>query len=215
MSVYYNFYIGIQNKETGKLEHFPGLTYEDSESKKERAHQVLYRSRSFLPDNTLEYFNFVDLDKVDEVLKNTFTYEGWNGELANSDPHMITLNDLRSLSLDYIKRGYFLVEDVDAYEKMKYKDPEDLFYDTVSAVTYANMCAKNVQTTTEKDDEGYEYVKHGWTDYMYYAYPDTNCKEYLFNDLNTIGSSFEEMLSTIYGWEESKKYEIVILQDWN
>ena len=50
---------------------------------------------------------------------------------------------------------------------------------------------------------------------MYYAYPDIECKEYLFNELNTLGSSYEEMLSTIYGWEESKKYEIVILQDWS
>ena len=216
MSVYYNFYVGIRNKETEKLEHFPGLTYKDTESKKERAHQILYRSRSFLPDGALDYFNPVNLDDLDDALKNTFTCEGWNGELANSDPHMITLSDLRSLSMDYIKRGYFLVEDVAAYEKRNGDyDLDDSFYDVVSATVYANMCAKNIQTTIEKDVEGFEYVKHGWADYMYYAYPDIECKEYLFNELNTLGSSYEEMLSTIYGWEESKKYEIVILQDWS
>lgn len=166
MSIYYDFYVAVRDKETKKFEHFPGLTYEavkdnDGSVIKTKVHSILYRTGSFMPSNALDEFGVASLDDMDEELKNTFTYLDWNNNLQDTNPTYIPLKGLLSLPHDYIKKGYFLIEDIDAYENSEDHYTEDLFYDRVSAAVYANMCAKQIETTKEKDDEGFEHTKHG------------------------------------------------------
>ncbi len=220
MSTYYNFYVAIREKETGKVVHFPGLTHtvkpdkeEDTLELKTVMNCILYRTGSFMPEGYIDDWYHLNKTDVDDVIKETFTGTDWRGETSFADVNLISLSDLRKLGLDFIKKGYYLVDEIDEYENSEYKDTEGIFYNPISAVSYANMCAKKIKTTTAKDEEGYEYTKHGYEDYSYYAFPDYNSKEYLNFELSTLGSSFEDMLYYLYNWEDRNKYEIVILEE--
>ena len=225
MSIQYNFYVALRDKKTEKLELFPGLTYKSNEDYDEvsdekeatvRPRSIYYRSGSFMPNDFRDEFYYVDEKMCSKEMVKAFSYDhSWLSSEKSveftSDLHYLPLDELYNLNSDYIKRGYFLVQDVERYEK----NPEalfndEIFYDTVSTVAYANMCTKQIKTHKEEDDEGFEYTVHGYEDYMYYAYPDTEGTEYLVHVLKIIMSSYKEMIDYNSAFKDK---ELVLLYE--
>lgn len=223
MSTTYNYYIALRDKETKKFEVFPGTTYKSEtysysnpkEDKKYtiRLRSIYWRSGSFMPESFSSEFITVNEDDCSDELKEAFTFKNWDNTNEFSEVlGYITLDDLNKMDDDFVKTGYFLAEDVSKYEKNKEIIFDDeIFYDRLSPVVYANMCTKQIKTHTEKDCDGYEYTVHGFEDYMFYAYPDYDSKEYLIHELKIIMNSYQESIEYI---SEFKNKELVLLQDW-
>lgn len=222
MSVEYNYYIALRDKNTHKFSLFPGSTYkckkEDWYSAKEedkeyvmRPRTIYWKSGSFVDrDFTGEFWKVNEADCDEEMVK-AFTFKDWHDEDSFTDDlGYLTYEDLSNMNSEYIRRGYYLVEDVSRYEA---DDSalfnEDIFYDHVSPTVYTNMCLKQIKKHTEKDCEGYEYTVNGFEEYMYYAYPDYESKEYMIHELQTIMNSYQEGIDYL---DEFKDKELILLQ---
>lgn len=168
MSYYYDYYVGY--KKDGKI--YPWGPYNADGKLK----PMISRSRSFASDLHEDFYSVSD-EEISEELRKEFEYESWDGSKV-IDVKYLPEKDLPTGS--YIKKGYFLIKDVQAYEDDEYGNFEG-FYDVISPEIYAvkvqheMMFGKN---QPKKDDEGYEYTEPNASDYMYYAYPDDNTKEY-------------------------------------
>lgn len=168
MSYYYNYYIGYKKDE--KI--YPWGPY-NANGKLE---PMISRSRSFVSDLHEEFYT-VSEKEISEELRKEFEYEDWD-KVKRFDVKYLSEKDLPVGS--YIKTGYFLIKDVQAYEDDKYNNFEG-FYDILSPEIYAAklqhemMFGKNQPI---KDNDGYEYTEPNASDYMYYAYPDYDTKEY-------------------------------------
>ena len=168
MSYYYDYYIGY--KHDGKI--YPMGVYDA----KGKLHSVFCNSRSFASD-LHESFNSVKDDEISDELRKEFEYDGWDGKKTMGIVKWLPVKELPSG--DYVKKGYFLIEDVKAYEGNR--DWFDGFYDTVSPTVYAALLDKELKfgkNQPKKDAEGNEYIEHNASDYMFYAYPDYHSKEY-------------------------------------
>ena len=168
MSYYYNYYIGY--KQDGKIYPWGPYTAEG------RLEPVLSRSRSFASDLYNE-FHVVSDKEISEELRKEFEYEDWT-KTKRIDVKYLSEDDLPTGS--YIKTGYFLIKDVEAYENDKYGNFEG-FCDVISPEVYAAKLQHEMmfgKNQPKKDDEGYEYTEPNASDYMYYAYPDYNTEEY-------------------------------------
>lgn len=167
MSYYYTYYIGVVCE--GKI-YLPGPY--DSNGK---LHCVLSVSRSFASD-LHDRFKKVSEHMISDELRKEFEYEDWKGERC-FDLSYLPLSELPKGS--YIKSGYFLIEDVEYYEKNK--DTSDIFYDKMSPVMYAERLKTEVvlgAPPPKRDCEGNEIEQRSCCDYMYYCYPDYHSKEY-------------------------------------
>jgi len=191
MSWFYDYYLGYEKD--GKI--YPLGPY-DSHGK---LHRVLSKSRSFASHLYKQFVEMSD-DEASEELKKQFTYQF--GEDAH--PPKLEVLPLQHLPAgDYIKRGYFLIQDVEQY--LAYKDAEDLFYDNLSPEVFAARLLMEkdrhsapvgvVQSSNDDDEyEGDEYestVPHPVTDYMYFAYPDYASEEYEAFLIREYASAFE------------------------
>ena len=168
MSYYYRYYIGY--KKDGKI--YPWGPY-NANGKLE---PMINRSRSFASDLHEKFHTIYDKE-ISEELRKEFEYEDWN-KTKRIDVKYLPEKDLPTGS--YIKTGYFLIKDVESYENDEYGNFEG-FYNVISPEVYAAkfqhemMFGKN---QPKKDDEGYEYTEPNASDYMYYAYPNYETKEY-------------------------------------
>lgn len=169
MSYYYNYYIGY--KKDGKI--YPWGPY----NAKGKLEPALNCSRSFASD-LYEYFSCVPNDAISEELRKEFEYEDWKG-VKHVDVKYLSEKDLPKGS--YIKTGYFLINDVKAYEN--YKNNEygvfDGFYNVISPEVYAAKLQHELtfgKNQPKKEEE--DYIEPNASDYMYYAYPDYMSKEY-------------------------------------
>lgn len=222
MSIAYDYYICVRDKTTNKFSLFPGTTYKcakddwrgTSEDEKEfvmRPRTIYWRSGSFVSRDFTEEFCKLREEDCDEELRKAFTFKDWHDEESFSDELcFLSLSELNSMKADFIRKGYFLVEDIAKYEEnpeIIYND--DIFYDRVSPIVYANMCAKKIERHIEKDCEGYEYEVPGWTEYQYYAYPDYDSKEYMIHELQIIMNSYQEGIEYL---DDYKNKELVLLQ---
>ena len=157
MSWYYNYYIG--KKVDNKIE---VIGMYDNEGK---VHSIVERSRSFASPLKNRFYKYEgeDLKELEEKLQGYISICPYK-DLPNGD---------------YIKTGYFLIDDVTQY--LKTHDTWDLFYDKISPEIYAEKL-KIEQTLgaprSKKDEEGNEYEVHSCADYMYFAYPDYNSEEF-------------------------------------
>lgn len=168
MSYYYNYCIGY--KKDGKL--YPWGPY-NANGKLE---PMISHSRSFA-SNLHEEFHAVTEKEISDELRKEFEYEDWNG-VKHLDVKYLSEKDLPTGS--YIKTGYFLIKDVEAYENDEYDNFEG-FYDVISPAIYAIKLQYEMRfgkNQPKVDDEGYEYTEPNASDYMYYAYPDYRTKEY-------------------------------------
>lgn len=167
MSYYYSYYIGYELN--GKI--YP-LGAFNSFNKLCAVREI---SRSFASD-LHNYFSKVKDSQITTELRKCFEYTDWNG-IQSIDVKYLPFEDLPEGS--FIKKGYFLIDDVKQYEE------DDVFfdgfYDTLTPEVYA-VKMKNELTfgknQPKKDCDGYEYTEPNASDYMYYAYPDYSCREY-------------------------------------
>ena len=169
MSYYYNYCLGyLKNGKVYPLGPFDA---------KGKIYYVLSRSRSFA-SNLHEDFYDLPKNMYSNELKKTFQYETWDGETEVNDLRYIQISELGSTN--FIKTGYFLISDVEKYEKND-GDDYDLFWDNLSPAIYAAKLENELKFGAPKeqtDDYGEKYTPHSVADYMFYVYPDYNCREY-------------------------------------
>lgn len=167
MSCYYTYYIGYMHEEKiyplGPYNSFGNLM------------NVLSRSRSYASDMGNHFWEMSN-EYVSEELRKEFESENWKGEKV-VNLYWEYLDNLPNG--DFVKNGYFLIKDVEAYEKEH--DALDLFYERLSPQVFAAKMlneAKFGKTDTQYDEEGNPFENHSVSEYMFYAYPDYYCEEY-------------------------------------
>ena len=166
MSYYYQYYIGYE--ENGKI--YPYGPF-DCQGK---IKPVIYKSRSFA-SNLYTNFWVVKENQITDELRNLFEYEDWNGD-KKIEVKYLHIDELPSG--DYIKKGYFLINDVQAWEQ---SGDDSLFCNTISSLMYAEKLKKEItfgKNQPKKDEYGEEYIEPNASDYMYYAVPQYDSEEY-------------------------------------
>ena len=196
MSYYYNFYPAIKRAD-GKIDIF-----------NEKKITLDWYSRSFFNSDFLYKFDFLSEDQMTDALKEQFTYTDWNNEKRISELKIITKDQLMSLNDNFVKTGYFLIDDVKTYQQ----SPDDLynldiFYDHISPEIYAALLTSRPHSIIRQDCEGTDYVEHGAEDYMFFAYPDYTSDEYKAHKLKIVYSMIEDNVKL------ADNEEIVILED--
>ena len=197
MSYYYTYYIGYMSE--NKI--YPLGPYSATGELK----SVISKSASFASDLHRDFLNVLE-DRISDELKKEFSYENWNGETVMERVKYLPVKDLPKDS--FVKSGYFLIEDVIAYENDS--NSEELFYEHVSPTVYAALLQHEAQfgkPAPKKDEEGYEIPVYSASDYMYYTYPDYNCKEYEADLLRTVAYMLGE-----FDLKLPKGYELVVLE---
>ena len=184
MSYYYTYYIGYKDGDDK-------ISLLGPFDNKGNLKDVLCVSRSFI-DDLDEYFA--------DVGATVFTTED-RARLHLDDDGFAriscaTLDELPSG--DYIKRGYFLIDDVKYY--LDYGDNSDIFYDSMSPEIYAAAAANELKFGyhPKKDEEG-NIFSHSCADYMYFCYADYASKEYYSSILRNAACRF-----TKYNEEDPK-----------
>lgn len=195
MSYYYNYYIGY--RKDGKF--YPWGPY----NRFGKIVPALSKSRSFA--STLHnYFVPIEDKAVSDELRAQFEYTDWQGK-KRVDVKYLEVDKLPVE--DYIKRGYFLIDEVQNYSS------DFDWFDEFSAPLTPEVYAAKVQheltfgkNQPRKDEDGFEYTEPNASDYMYFAYPDYNSQEYEAAYIHQVASSL---------WDynlESEGAEFVILE---
>lgn len=186
MSYYYNYYIGY--KLDNKI--YPLGPY-DSFGK---LNSVLSKSRSFASD-LYEDFSLVKEEEISDELRKEFEYEDWDGRKRIRIKYL-PLSELPNS--DFIKTGYFLIKDIEQYEKNeKHFFDEDIFYKKLTPTMYSILLQKELlfgKNEPKKDIEGEEYTEYNASDYMYYAYPDYNSKEFEVTSIYEVATMLDNNL---------------------
>lgn len=171
MSYYYSYYIGYRDS-SGKI--YPYGPY-DAFGK---LYPVIERSRSYASD-LHELFYIIPEDSISNELKSGLGYKDEGKDDYTFHGKYLPLTDLPNG--DYIKSGYFLIEDVKRYNKDDF-DSEDLFYNMITPDVYAEMLHNQLifdNSIYEKEDiEGEKYVVPRASDYIRFSAPDYYSKEY-------------------------------------
>ena len=167
MSWYYNYTIGYIKD--NKI--YPFGPYNANGKLKD----VFSRSRSFASD-LYEDFYKISEEQISDELRKEFEYEDWNEE-KKVDVWYLPMSEMPDG--DYVKTGYFLIDDIISY--LKSKDTEDIFYEHMSSEEYAirsTQEAKYGKPASQYDCEGSLIDNHSCADYAWFAYPDYISKEY-------------------------------------
>lgn len=167
MSYYYNYKIGYELD--GQL--YPLGPYDCNG----KLHDVVSRSRSFASDLHRDFMPVPD-KMISEALRKQFEYTDWDGK-AHVDVKYLPLDELPDG--DFVKHGYYLIDDVQAYEQDH--DLDDVFYNHLSPTVYAARAEQEARfgkPGPQLDDAGEQYIPYAASDFMYYAFPDDRCKEY-------------------------------------
>lgn len=195
MSYYYTYYVGYHDKETGLISILgPYDTWG-------KLKHILCMSRSFSSDLHND-FRRVSKNEVDDKVIKNFTYKNYRDE----EVFELKMCEFKDLPDDnYIKTGFFLIEDVEQY--LKTEDSYDLFYDKLDPTVYAAKSRNEVifgVPEPEKDIEGNEFPVHSCGEYMWFAYPDYHSKEYEVWQI-------KQAVSMLCGWDD--RDDIVILME--
>lgn len=186
MSYYYNYYIGY--RKDGKF--YPWGPYDAEGNLK----PIVSKSASFASD-LHESFSLIKKEEVSEELRKNFEYEDWQEGVKYCSVDHLPRGS-------FIKTGYFLIDEVKAYEGKEWFDG---FSDILSPQIYAAKMAHEMtfgKNQPQKDVEGFEYTEPNASDYMYYAYPDYNSKEYEAFVLR-------ECVDALEDWRNDKEYVIL------
>lgn len=191
MAEYHFYYIGWMDRE----EHIYPLGPYDCNGV---LRPVIAKSRSFMSD-LYEDFWYVQDKMVTDELRQKFAYKDYNGEEVMPDLRYIKISNLGSG--DFVKRGYYLTDDVQMY--LLHDAPTDeIFFERLAPEVYAAKYQTEIslgKKQTNEDDAGEdEYtVQRSVTDFMYFAYPDYHSKEYETHQLLLAADMFEDFL-----WEK-------------
>lgn len=201
MSWYYTYYVGFERE--GKIYPFGPYTAEG------KLRPVISRSRSFASDLHNRFYD-ISKEMVSEEFRNEFLKDSEGDEEEE-------LRDLAYLSYlpidelpkgDYVKRGYFLIDEVEKYEK----DPSDAYMTSpISPVIYAKKMENELKfgpNKPKKDAYGDEYYEPNASDYTYYAYPDYECEEYEAERIRNVAYSLYDY---DYNFDKSGAKLVVIL----
>ena len=178
MSYYYTYYLAYRTKDD-KIYPLGPFDY------KGEYRYVLSISRSFASDLHDEFWPIKEemiTDELMDVFESHYYLDGYEDRKQQLLEDMkclkwCSLKDLPKCS--YIKKGYFLIDDISSYEKDE--DTLDLFYDRLTPTEYALKLENEMKfgaPKPQKDCEGYNITPHSVSDYAYYAYPDYQCAEY-------------------------------------
>ena len=170
MSYYYNYYIGY--KKDGKI--YPWGPY----TANHELMPAICRSASFASDLHEDFYNMGD-DLISAELREAFSYDDGYGGKEYERVRYLPVKELPKGS--YIRRGYFLISDVEAYEKEDDHTWFDGFYKHLTPQVYAAKLENQLKfgpNKPKKNEYGEFYTEPNASDYMYYAYPDYESKEY-------------------------------------
>ena len=129
MSYYYQYYIGYEKD--GKIYPYGPYTCEG------KLKPVIERSRNFASDLHNSFYMVSD-SQISDELRKEFEYEDWNGEKRIEVKYCPISN---MPSLDYIKRGYFLIDDVQAWEQ---GGDDSLFDSMITPQVYAEKMRNEI-----------------------------------------------------------------------
>lgn len=176
-----------------------------------KLHDVLGNHRDVWSNIYLD-FNSIKEEQISDELRKEFKNEiNQNNQVME----WLYVDDLPKGS--YIRSAYFLVRDVEQYERYEnsgnraYADEyhcdivgDDLFSDHLSPTSYAALVQNEI---TFADDYNLEESSfHSASEYMYYSYPDYTSREYEADIFRTIAY----MLGT-QNSELPKGYRLVVL----
>lgn len=188
MSYYYNYYIGYEAG--GKI--YPLGPYDCTG----HIHAVISRSSSFASNLHYQFFK-VPEEKISDELSSTFGYKDWNDEFRVDVKYDYIKNIPDD---DFVRKGYFLIEDVRKYESSDEKTFFDGFHQTLDTVTYSAILRYEMQF-------GRSYDEYSAFDYMYYAFPDYYSKEYESSIIREVAYMFD-----LYSDDLPKGYKLVVLE---
>ena len=168
MSYYYQYYIGYEDLNSGII--YPYGPYNCNGELK----PIIERSRSFASDLHNDFIYVPDAC-ISAELRKEFEYENYLG-VKQIDVKYLNFEDLTNE--DYIKKGYFLIDDVQAWEQ---GGDDSLFCSMITPQIYAEKMRNELtfgKNQPKKDEDGEEYTEPNASDYMYYAACDCTSKEY-------------------------------------
>ena len=175
MSWYVDYYIGYRTKEgkiypLGHFDRFGNL------------HAVLTKSGSFSSE-LWKRFDRITLEETTDEIKKHFPkgdIYNWGEKSEEELPpwcFWMYLEDLPKGS--YLKKGYFLQDDIAEYERDD--GYFDGFYHMLTPAEYARKMEAELKfgvPKPKKDAEGYEIEVHSCGEYSFYVYPDYESEEY-------------------------------------
>lgn len=168
MSYYYNYYIGYK---TANETIFPLGPFDMNGV----MHPALSKSRSFASDLHNDFYCILEKNVSDE-LTNALGYVWQEGEEKTfRNGKYLPLSELSGGN--FIKDGYFLISDVEHY----LETGETEFYDYIPKEVYAARLQNEITfgpPLKETDEFDQDVTPRSCRDYMYFAYPDVNSKEY-------------------------------------
>ena len=179
MSWYVIYYLGIQD-EKGKIT--PLGPYDNNLNLR----SVRCTSRSFTTD-LKDYFQPITEEMLTEKLCREFPseieYEDEDKKKVKIYQYFeyLPLNDLPKG--EWVKSGYFLIEDIQAY--LKYTNGENDYFEgffyELTPIEYALKLENEIKfgkPEPKYDSEGDELACYSCADYAYFAYPDYSSMEY-------------------------------------
>ena len=195
MSYYFEYYAAIQDKETFNV--FPLGPYDCNGKLK----PIIERSRSFASDLHNDFYVLPN-EQISEELHKEFDYEDYKGEKSCNIKYL----PIDKLPTDsYIMKGYFLIDDVQAWEQ---GGDDSLFYSMIKPEYYAELMRKELifgKNQPEKDEDGCEYTKPNASDYIYSAIPNYGSKEYE-------AEVIRQVATMLFDYDLSEKYDLIIIE---
>ena len=180
MSYYYNYSIGYILD--GKIYPIGPFNCEG------KPRDVLTLSGSIASD-LHEDFYIVSDDMISEKFKKAYCEDTSDGELRYQFKYL-PVAELPKES--YIRKGYFLIKDVQLYEESM--DSDGLFYEHLTPTAYAAKVKNELifgAPEKEYDCEGEEIERYNAADFMFYAFPDYESREYEAAVLRVAAEVFE------------------------
>lgn len=206
MSWYVDYYLGYKTKD-GKI--YPLAPFDCFGNLR----PILTKSRSFSSD-LWERFERVTLEETTEELAKHFPNDDWCHLDDDSEEHppwcfWMSVDELPTGS--YLKKGYFLQEDISQYERSLVDDNVyfDGFYHMLTSAEYARKMESELKfgiAPPKKDIDGNELENYSCGDYSFYIYPDYECIEYEASKLRSFACEYE------YSMDRPKDSKLVILQ---
>lgn len=147
-----------------------------------KPYSIFTRSRSFASNLHREFIPMTKNMVSDELKKSGICYAlDESDDMFMSSNKYLPYKDLPDD--DYIRTGYFLIEDIMAYESNG-NDDSDIFWDYMTPTVYAAKLINEQKFGKNENDE------HSVKDYMYFAYPDRDSIEYESFLINSAFASY-------------------------